>query len=135
MNKTLKIDATSAIKMDMSHFEFIFSFENLKNSNLNPNLIAVPTPNCTKTSLRWDLSAKMNRELGSNFQEQKKQLICRTIINIRLCKLCFSSCHIFQLLVYLLFRRNGLGQFLYQFFSKLVSVRNWIHYYIILFGK
>ena len=103
----------------MSHFEFIFNFKRFKNSNLNPNLTAVPTPNYTKTGLRRDLRAKMKRELGGNFQRQKKkkkQLICRTIINTRLCKLCFSGCRIFQLLVYLLFMRNGLGQFLYQFF-------------------
>ena len=134
MNKTLKIDATSAIKMDMSHFEFIFSFKKFKNSNLNPNLIAVPTPNCTKLVSGEISVLKWIENLAAIFND-KKQLICRTIINISLCKLCFSSCHIFQLLVYLLFRRNGLGQFLYQFFSKLVSVCNWIHYYIILFGK
>ena len=34
----------SAIKIDMSHFEFIFNFKRFKNSNLNPNLTAVPTP-------------------------------------------------------------------------------------------
>ena len=134
MNKTLKMDPTSTIKMDMSHFEFIFSFKKFKNSNLNPNLTAVPTaPKLVSgeiSMLKWieNLAAIFN-------DKKKKQLICRTIINIRLCKLCFYSCRIFQLLVYLLFRRNGLGQFLYQCFSKLVSVRNWIHYYIILFGK
>ena len=110
----------SAIKIDMSHFEFIFNFKRFKNSNLNPNLTAVPTPNYTKTGLQRDLRAKMKRDLGGNFQrkkkKKKKQLICRTIINTRLRKLCFSGCRIFQLLVYLLFMRNGLGQFLYQFF-------------------
>ena len=36
-NKTLKIDVTLTIKMDMSQFEFIFSIEKKsKNSDLNP---------------------------------------------------------------------------------------------------
>ena len=135
------MDATSANKMDMSHFEFFLVLKNLKTQIWTPISLPCQHPIAPKlvsdeiSVLKWieNLVAIFNDKKKK--KKKKKQLICRTIINIRLCKLCFSSCRIFQLLVYLLFRRNGLGQVLYQFFSKLVSVRNWIHYYIILFGK
>ena len=83
---------------------------------MNPNLTSLPTPKGTKL-VSGEISAlQWIENLAAIFKTKKKKknsYFGRTIINIPLCKLYFSGCHIFQP-VDLLFMCNGLGWFLYS---------------------
>ena len=99
----------------MSYFEFK---KKIKNLNLNPNVIALPTPKGTKL-VSGEISAPQRIEnLAAIFKKKKKKkkkavALVKPLLTY-LCANYISLVVTFFQLVDLLFTCNGLGWFLYS---------------------